>query len=368
MAFLDNSGDIILDAVLTDLGRKRMAEGNFRITQFALGDDEIDYSLYNKDHPSGSAYYDLEILQTPVFEAFTRENSNINYGLLTFDGNDQLFYLPRLVLNQKRTYNKNTLKLTNGVVYLAVNPETYTYLNEGAGALGAEKVSQAGDSNAYVSFETGIDNNNDPSGGQENRKDFIVNNSLVDNEINLSCDNRFLTSIMPIATAGGISSGIGALPAPGQTSNGGAASIFAFPPGGNTEVTVSLSSKPLVAIATPGDKRHLLNYTLPTIPNLVFDQGDNTQTGKSASDVSEISGPRGIFTAFNFDVPSDLKTTTAGSVPSKFSLYGRTSVSHTELVGVSAGTYDIIDTIVYLRGNTTGANTQLIVRLIRKAA
>ena len=42
MAFLDNSGDIILDAVLTDLGRKRLAEGNFRITQFALGDDEID--------------------------------------------------------------------------------------------------------------------------------------------------------------------------------------------------------------------------------------------------------------------------------------------------------------------------------------
>ena len=101
MAFLDNSGDIILDAVLTDLGRKRMAEGNFRITQFALGDDEIDYSLYNKSHPSGSAYYDLEILQTPIFEAFTRENSNINYGLLTFDGNTDLFYLPKMVLNQK---------------------------------------------------------------------------------------------------------------------------------------------------------------------------------------------------------------------------------------------------------------------------
>ena len=61
MAFLDNSGDIILDAVLTDVGRKRMAKGNFRITKFAIGDDEIDYGLYNKDHPSGSAYYDLEI-------------------------------------------------------------------------------------------------------------------------------------------------------------------------------------------------------------------------------------------------------------------------------------------------------------------
>ena len=64
MAFLDNSGDIILDAVLTDLGRKRMAEGDFRITQFALGDDEIDYSLYDANHPSGSAYFDLEEIVT----------------------------------------------------------------------------------------------------------------------------------------------------------------------------------------------------------------------------------------------------------------------------------------------------------------
>ena len=107
MAFLDNSGDIILDAVLTDLGRKRMSEGNFRITQFALGDDEVDYTLYNKNHPSGSAYYDLEILQTPVFEAFTRTNANINYGLLSFNGNPNLLYLPVL----KFLYIKLSLQL-----------------------------------------------------------------------------------------------------------------------------------------------------------------------------------------------------------------------------------------------------------------
>ena len=71
MAFLDNSGDIILDAVLTDKGRRLLANGNgFTITKFALGDDEINYGNFNKAHPSGSAYYDLEILQTPVFEAF----------------------------------------------------------------------------------------------------------------------------------------------------------------------------------------------------------------------------------------------------------------------------------------------------------
>jgi len=73
MGFLDNSGDIILDAVLTDAGRQRLAkaDGTFKIVQFALGDDEINYGLYDKTNASGSAYYDLSIMQTPVFEAFT---------------------------------------------------------------------------------------------------------------------------------------------------------------------------------------------------------------------------------------------------------------------------------------------------------
>jgi hypothetical protein len=81
MAFLDNSGDIILDAVLTDTGRKRLAagDGSFRIAKFAFGDDEIDYSLYRNSnsaegaHPSGSAYYDVNILQSPILEAFTND-------------------------------------------------------------------------------------------------------------------------------------------------------------------------------------------------------------------------------------------------------------------------------------------------------
>ena len=65
MGFLDNTGDIIIDAVLTDTGRMRLAkgDGSFKIAKFALGDDEIDYTLFNKSHASGSAYYDLEILK-----------------------------------------------------------------------------------------------------------------------------------------------------------------------------------------------------------------------------------------------------------------------------------------------------------------
>ena len=100
MAFLDNSGDIILDAVLTDTGRMRLARGggSFRIAKFALGDDEINYESYNKNHASGSAYYDLTILQTPVLEAFTNNTSTMKSKLLTVARQD-LLYLPVIRLN-----------------------------------------------------------------------------------------------------------------------------------------------------------------------------------------------------------------------------------------------------------------------------
>jgi hypothetical protein len=97
MAFLDNSGDIILDAVLTDTGRFRMARGDFRISKFALGDDEVDYSLYNKSHPSGSAYYDLEVLRTPVLEAFTNNTSLMKSKLLSITATNVL-HMPVLKL------------------------------------------------------------------------------------------------------------------------------------------------------------------------------------------------------------------------------------------------------------------------------
>lgn len=101
MAFLDNSGDIILDAVLTDTGRMRLAkgDGSFKIAKFALGDDEIDYESYNGDHSSGSAYYDLEILQTPIFEAFTNNTANMNSKLLSLTNNN-LLYLPIVKINE----------------------------------------------------------------------------------------------------------------------------------------------------------------------------------------------------------------------------------------------------------------------------
>ena len=107
--FLKNSDDIILDAVLTDVGRQaatRNNEADQKITQFALFDDEIDYSIYRSKwhpagaHPSGSAHYDLDILQRPVLQAFTRGFAKPRSHLVTLEGAPD--FLPVLKLNFNR--------------------------------------------------------------------------------------------------------------------------------------------------------------------------------------------------------------------------------------------------------------------------
>ena len=118
MAFLDNSGTIILDAILTDIGRKRMAQGNFKVSKFALGDDEIDYSVINTttdDHDS------VETLK-PI-EALNAENAVINYGLLDYSSDD-IVYVPQIKVNEK---NKSFIKkyvTEDTFYYLSANDET----------------------------------------------------------------------------------------------------------------------------------------------------------------------------------------------------------------------------------------------------
>lgn len=95
MGLLDRSGDIIVDAVLTDLGRQKIArnDGSFKIVGYTFGDDEIDYSLFNPS--TGSSFVDQELLQTPVFEANVNEKISLNHPLMIIT-NPNLKYLPDL--------------------------------------------------------------------------------------------------------------------------------------------------------------------------------------------------------------------------------------------------------------------------------
>jgi hypothetical protein len=83
MAYLDNN-TITVTATLTKKGRELLAKnGNLNITSFALADDEIDYTLYQSNHPLGSAYYDLALRNTPVLEPFSDESQLMKYKLVT---------------------------------------------------------------------------------------------------------------------------------------------------------------------------------------------------------------------------------------------------------------------------------------------
>jgi len=84
MGYLNNTV-VTVDAILTDVGRQLLAQndGQFRITQYALADDEIDYSLYNPTNPSGSAYYGEAIINMPLLEAFPQANQTMKYKLVT---------------------------------------------------------------------------------------------------------------------------------------------------------------------------------------------------------------------------------------------------------------------------------------------
>ena len=84
MGYLDNSS-VIVDAILTKKGRELLSrqDGSFRVTQFALADDEIDYTLYNESHPNGSAFYGEAIEALPLIEAIPNENNIMVSKLVT---------------------------------------------------------------------------------------------------------------------------------------------------------------------------------------------------------------------------------------------------------------------------------------------
>lgn len=85
MAYIDNT-TITVDAILTKKGREILAKtGNLNIDSFALSDDEMDYTLYQPNHPNGSAFYDLALRNTPIFEPLTDETQVMKNKLVTLN-------------------------------------------------------------------------------------------------------------------------------------------------------------------------------------------------------------------------------------------------------------------------------------------
>ncbi len=120
MAILNNN-TVTIDAVLTAKGRELLArnDGSFRITQFSLADDEVDYTLYNPQHPSGSAFYGQAIEAMPLIEAFPDDTQIMIYKLVTLPRGTAK--LPVISIGY------NSINLKQGST-LTITPQTLNYL------------------------------------------------------------------------------------------------------------------------------------------------------------------------------------------------------------------------------------------------
>ena len=179
MGFLNNTA-VTVDAILTAKGRELLArgDGSFRITQFALSDDEVDYTLYNPEHPSGSAFYGEAIDSMPLLEAFADETQIMKYKLVTLPrGTAKMplldIGLPAVSLKQGSS--------------LVVRPQTLNYLSQTQLVETSGYAFTISDVRVFNTFEgVGV---NDPIAAQANSTTTIgtnVSKTVIGTSLNLT--------------------------------------------------------------------------------------------------------------------------------------------------------------------------------------
>jgi hypothetical protein len=144
MSYLSNTS-VVVDAILTAKGRELLArnDGSFRITQFSLADDEIDYTLYNPNHPSGSAFYGEAIEAMPIIQAYPNDTEIMKYKLITLPRGTAK--IPIISLSYPE------IKIPQGGS-LAINPQTLNYLQANSTFEQSGYVATIGDVRTMNSF------------------------------------------------------------------------------------------------------------------------------------------------------------------------------------------------------------------------
>lgn len=182
MSFIDNQ-QITVDAVLTKKGREILAKtGNLNITSFALSDDEIDYSLYQPNHPNGSAFYDIALRNTPIFEPLTDETQTMKYKLVTL--NQGVTSIPTISISQtsilvNSNYNGNIIitPSTNPAYNLTLG-YTLILANKNVGTLIVQQSNAANLVSSTIPTFAGNINTTSAQVVVGNSFSFIPNNSL----------------------------------------------------------------------------------------------------------------------------------------------------------------------------------------------
>jgi len=304
MAFIDNSGDVILDVVLTDTGKFRLAkgDGSFKIVKFALGDDEINYANFDGTNVSGSAYYDLNILQTPILEAFSNNASSMKSKLLSIPRTN-LLYLPILKLNEIAPSNKQYASDSiNSTFVVAVNGATETSLITNQTNNGGILKGETPRNGNFIRIDQGLDT-------EEFSATSVLDADLVETQYMIEIDNRL----------------------------GQVVSVFSGNP-----ASVSFIDDDSVA-------SYLLS--LGTDTDYVEEIGVATESEGSAT--SSIRGPRGTF--LTFAIRSSLELRTSDFYFNELGTLGTIN-------GVSVR---IIDTNVRVTGGSTGYSLSIPVRFAK---
>ena len=306
MAFLDNSGDIILDAVLTDTGRARLAagDGSFKIVKYAFADDEIDYAKYDKTQ-TNSNLYDIEILKTPILEAFTNNTSTMKSKLVSISRNN-LLYMPITRINELNqgggTAMNSNLAQASGSFVVTVDETTDDYFND--------NVTEANRDGLFF----GILNN----GGRVIKIDQGLNTTEISKNQSLApalVETHFIVEM---------DNRLGRLVAPG-----GGLQSYSFL-----------------------DDDNIASYNI-------------TNTGRTGgffaslnqNSLSPIAGPRGL--SFRFNIKSSLELQTSNFLFTKIGSTGTT------WDGAAGKTFSIIDSFIRVVGATTGYKLNVPIRYIK---
>ncbi len=325
MAFQNSCGDIVLDAILTDIGRKKMAQGDFRVTKFSLGDDEVDYSLRSTQN---QLYKNPRITDLPVFEAFNAQNAVINYGLVDYNRQD-IFYVPSL--NNLGGYVDEALRSSNNYYYFSVNSETSAKLKT---QFGSDQYHLENNEpvKTKLIIGSGIDSEECPSDllGKER---FLLETDLYDSYYAIYCDMRFIEkTIVP--------------PKNSYIKNDTQGNIYCNFAPLQPNVKISLSQ-----ILDNYDCYRAQGYD-----NMIL-------TNSDGSGVLPHSGSRGTVTAMNFVVYDRLSGVSQATPADEYYIFGKTS----ETLFGGSDKYDYIDTTIYIEGLSSNARLQIPLRIIRYA-
>jgi len=355
MAFIKTSDSILIKATLTEKGKKLLARGRFKIAKFALGDDEIDYRLYNAEFADDEGYIPA-LKNTKMLEAFKDKNQNIKFGLQSYDAgilyltDEELAildgremhafveYLPVLVKNTKTTYAPT---IRNDKYYLSVNNETTELLSKNISNFNFLESNEL--DKIKIVVESGISNSSlEAMPTKENRERLILEKFLLDEDFLVQADNRLITNTVGIQ----------------QNSR-----FENFASGENIiNFSTEVIDSPAISLESGFD--YFATFLVKGIPSLMFDYLITTPDTISTN-YSNLAGTRGSVVAFNIKTDQQLQVNSTGVRDSRFVEFG--TLNNTLFSEMPTRKFDYIDTTIYIVGATTNSSLQIPIRIVRYA-